>query len=169
MWMGFGVAMVVALGLVACGGQSGDESAEAEIESESTVELERPSDADLMAFKVGIHCRQQCLHAYPLVVEYQLFNGSQGIDHSAESHDIKESQIDGILYGTGVDILAVFHAEVMQHGEHGGGNVLRFQRVRHMLLNKGVPHDVLCLKGEGVPDNLAVPAFQVFDSRFGHG
>jgi hypothetical protein len=49
------IAVVITSGLIACGEQPVKEAAETQLAAESTATPERPSDADLMAFKVYHH------------------------------------------------------------------------------------------------------------------
>jgi hypothetical protein len=71
------ITIVISTGLAACGEQPAKESAETQPAAESTASLERPSDADLMAFKV-YH------HAVYLVTTVKQAGGTNKLLHTTE-------------------------------------------------------------------------------------
>ena len=73
----FSIAIVIASGLIGCGDQSAKDAAETQPAAESTATLERPSDADLMAFKV-YH------HAVYMVTTAKQAGGTNKLFHTTE-------------------------------------------------------------------------------------
>jgi hypothetical protein len=71
------ITIVISTGLAACGEKPAKESAETQPAAESTASLERPSDADLMAFKV-YH------HAVYLVTTVKQAGGTNKLLHTTE-------------------------------------------------------------------------------------
>ncbi len=71
------ITIVIASGLVACGEQPAKDAAETKPAAESTATPERPSDADLVAFKV-YH------HAVYLVATANQAGGTNKLHHTTE-------------------------------------------------------------------------------------
>ena len=108
----------------------------------------------LVAHEVGLHRFKDFLHGEALFLIDQLLDGREGVHHRAVAEEFKVGVVDAFLDLFGMQVLVILHAQVMQDGGQGRGEVLRAQAVDDVLLLEGLAQQVDVLGLVGVVEFL---------------
>ena len=107
-----------------------------------------------VALPVGLDRRQELVPGEPLGVEDEVLDGGQAVDRGALAERLESAVVDGAreVVAVRVQVAALGHRQVVQHGRCRRGEVLRLDLIGDVLLDQRMLGQMFDLRAERLPD-----------------